>query len=320
MNNFVKTLFPLVMLCISTAALAQKEGKDFKHIDEAVKKLGALDSMNMGTISRLLTKNYTDKTDQARAIFDWIAYNISFDFKSARNGNSDKNTSLDVLLSRRATASGYANLFQDMCSSAGIRCLTVDGYVKNNIDDINAKKPELNHTWDVIQLGQSPEAWYVVDPCWGSGYTDPEFKSFTRAFNPDYFFANLTIFNWQHYPDNTAWHLGPKPKNKDDFFDLPLVKSMAYELGLKRMAPNNGIVKAKAGKPFNFSFQINSNAVIEKVAVAVGEGKKIITKNVNYTFNGGTLSFSHTFPEEDNFPVSVYVNGKEFTVYNVTVE
>lgn len=318
--TITKKLFGVILLFVSAVAVAQKDGRDFKAIDDAIKKMGALDSMTMGTISNLVTKNYSDKTDQARAIFDWIAYNISFDYKSARNGGSEKNTSPEVLLSRKATAAGYANLFQDMCSIAGIRCLTVDGYIKNNVEQIGESKPELNHTWDVVQLGQSPEAWYIVDPCWGSGYTDPEFKSYTKAFNPDYFFADLTIFNWQHYPGNTAWHLGPKPKNRGDFFDLPLVKSMAYELGLKRFTPNSGNVKAKAGKPFAFSFQINSNEEINKVTLAIGEGKKIINKEVKFSANGSSITFNYTFPEEDNFPVSVYVNGKELVAYNITVE
>jgi transglutaminase/protease-like cytokinesis protein 3 len=320
MMNIAKKLLSLVLIFISTAAVAQKDGRDFKPIDDAIKKMGALDSMTMGTISNLVCKNYSDKTDKARAIFDWIAYNIAFDFKAARNGGSEKNSSTEVLLYRRATAAGYANLFQDMCSSAGIRCLTVDGYVKNNVEEINQSKPEINHTWDVVQLGQSPEAWYIVDPCWGSGYTDPEFKGYTKAYNPDYFFADLTIFNWQHYPDNTAWHFGPRPKGRGDFYDLPLVKSMAYELGLKRFTPANGNVKVKAGKSLSFSFQIKSDEEIKKVTLAIGEGKKIINKEMNFSASGSSITFSYTFPEEDNFPVSVLVNGKELVAYNVTVE
>jgi transglutaminase/protease-like cytokinesis protein 3 len=320
MIRLVKKILPLLLVCCSTIAFAQKEGKDFTALDESVKKVGAMDTFSMGTISSILTKKLTDKTEKARAIFDWIAFNISFDFKTARNGNGEKNGSTDVLKSRKATAAGYANLFQDMCSSAGIRCLTVEGYVKNNVEDINLSKPEINHVWNVIQLGVSPDAWYIVDPCWGSGYSDPEFKSYTKAFNPDYFFANLTIFNWQHYPDNTAWHFGPKPKGRNDFYDLPLIKSAAYELGVKSFSPNNGNVKVKANKALTFNFHISTEADVSKVTLAFGEGKKITKKDVEFNLNGNNLSFSYKFPEEDNFPVSVIVNGKELAVYNVTIE
>jgi hypothetical protein len=320
MKNLLTTSFFSLFICIAFNVAAQKNGRDFKDIDEYVKKLGPLDSMNMGTISNLVTKNYTDKTDKVRAIYDWVAYNISYDFKAARNGAADKNSSTEVLLYRKATGAGYANLFQDMCSSAGIRCLTADGFVKFSAAQINEKKPEINHSWAVVQLGQSPEAWYYADPCWGSGYTDAEFKSFTKSFNPDYFFADLTIFNWQHYPDNTAWQLGPGPKNKNDFFDMPVIKSAAYEFGLKKMNPNNGAIKAKAGKPFPFTYQLSGRAAVTKVSIITGEGKRRKTKEVPFSFDNGMLGFTYKFEEEDSFPLIVLINGKELIEYAVEVD
>jgi len=320
MKNILK--ITLVILFFGTAfkATAQKAGRDFKAIDEFIKKLGTLDSMTMGTISELVTKNYDDKTDKVRAIYDWIAYNIVYDFKTARNGGSEKNSSTEVLQYRKATGAGYANLFQDMCSSAGIRCLTANGYIKFGIDQIKESRPDMNHSWAVVQLGQSPDKWYYCDPCLGSGYTDADFKSFTKAFNPDYFFADLTIFNLQHYPDNTAWQLGPGPKSKKDFLELPVVKSAAYEFGLKKLNPVDGAVKVKVNKPLAFSYQLNAGALITKVALQIGEGKKKILREVPFSFNGGILGFTYKFEEEDSFPVSVFVNGKELIQYAVDVE
>ncbi len=319
MNIIQKIACTALMVCAGSVAIAQKGGRDFKEVDEHVKKLGKLDSMNMGTIATLLTKEFTDKTDKARAIFTWIATNISYDFKNARSGNTDKNTSALVLQNRKGLGAGYANLYQDMCSVAGIRCLTVDGFVKFTSEQIDDTKSEINHTWNVVQLGQSPDAWYYVDACRGSGYTDPDFKSFTPAFNDEYFFATLRIFNWEHCPDNEAWYLGPRPKGKKDFFDLPVIKSAAYEMGLKSFMPNNGSVKAKVGKPFLFSFQLQSDLDITKVALVFGEDKKKKTKPMEFTFNAGTLSFSYKPVDEDTYPVTVTVNDKELLVYKMDV-
>lgn len=328
MKYFLKKIISLYFICICINAVAQKgspngsagRNRDFKAIDEYVKKLGTLDSLTMGTISNIVTKNYSDKTDKVRAIYDWVAYNISYDIKTARNGGSEKNSSTEVLLYRKATGEGYANLFQDMCSSAGIRCLTANGYIKFSSQQINESKPEINHSWAVVQLGESPDAWYYADPCLGSGYADGDFKSFTKSFNPDYFFADLTIFNWQHYPDNTAWLLGPGPKSKKDFFEMPVIKSAAYEFGLKKMNPVDGAIKAKAGKPFPFSYQLNSNAPVEKVSLVIGEGKKKKIKDIPFSFNSNLLGFTYKFEEEDNFPVTVLINGKELIEYAVDVE
>lgn len=310
-----------ILLGTACCSLAQKDGRNFKAIDDYAKKLGRLDSMNMGTIATLLTKNYEDKTDKARAIFTWIATNISYDVKNARSGNTEKNTTDLVLRNRKALGAGYAILFQDMCSVAGIRCLTVDGFIKFGSEQIGDTKTEINHTWNVVQLGQSPEAWYYVDACKGSGYPDAEFKTFTPAYNDEYFFANLTIFNWEHCPDNPAWYLGPRPKGKKEFFELPVIKPLAYEMGLKRFTPFDGKVKAKAGKPFYFSFTVKADLDmnITKVALAIGDDKKRKIKPMEYSLSGNNISFSYKPADEDSYPVTVLINNRELMSFQMEV-
>ncbi len=320
MKTLVKTLALFLFTLFTIKADAQKNGRDFKDIDAAVIKLGRLDSMNIGSIANLLTKNLTDKTDKARAIFTWITHNIGFDLKNARNNDPEKNTAVLALLNRKTTGQGYASLFQDMCSSAGLRCLTVEGFIKYGPEQIGDTKTEKNHTWNVLQLGQSPEAWYYVDACRGSGYPDEDFKTFTKEFNPDYFFADLTIFNWEHYPDNTAWYLGPRVKNKKDFFDLPVLLPAVYPMGVKRFLPESGKVKVKVNKPLYFSYQISLDADVSKVQLVFGEGKKKKVKDVDHKLTGKNLSFSYTFEEEDNLTVTVMVNGKALMMYAVEIE
>jgi hypothetical protein len=328
MKYLSKKIISFLFICVTINSYAQKgnpdglaiHNRDFSDVDEYVKKLGSLDSLTMGAISNIVTKNYTNKTDKVRAIYDWVAYNISYDIKTARNGGAEKNSSTEVLLYRKATGIGYANLFQDMCSSAGIRCLTANGYIKFGSQQINESKPEINHSWAVVQLGESPDAWYYADPCMGSGYTDAEFKNFTKSFNPDYFFADLTIFNWQHYPDNTAWQLGPGPRSKKDFFDMPVIKSAAYEFGLKKMNPVEGAIKVKVNKAFAFSYQIRSSTNVEKVSLMIGEGKKKKIKEVPFSFNNSLLGFTYKFEEEDTFPLTILINGKELIEYMVDVQ
>ena len=146
MKNLPKVPLLLLFSLVGFNAMAQINGRDFTAVDNYVKKLGSLDSMSMGTINNVVSKKFTDKIDKARAIYDWIAMNIKYDVKSARANNTAKNSPTDVLLYRKAVGIGFASLFQDMCSSANIRCLTVDGFVKNNVDDIGEKSMEINHT------------------------------------------------------------------------------------------------------------------------------------------------------------------------------
>ncbi|MEI9933354.1 MAG: transglutaminase domain-containing protein [Ferruginibacter sp.] len=158
MKRSIKIIFISAFILIATNSFAQSD--DYKAVDDYVKKVGSLDTLNVGSISAIVTQPFQDKINKARAIYDWIAYNIDFDCKNARGNNNDKSSSDDVLKYRKATPTGYANLFQDMCSVVEIRCLTVDGYTKNSSDDINNPEDETNDTWDVIQLGQTSSEWY----------------------------------------------------------------------------------------------------------------------------------------------------------------
>jgi transglutaminase/protease-like cytokinesis protein 3 len=313
-----KAIF-LLLILVNTHAIAQKSIEDFKVVDEYVKSLGTLDTLNMGTISYIVTKKFPDAKDKARAIFDWIAYNISFDCRGAKKNGNEKNNAEDVLKFRKATASGYAALFQDMCSVVKIRCLTVDGYLKNNTEQFNEKPDEFNHTWNVIQLGESPETWFYVDPTLGSGITDEKLTVFTKEYNDAYFFADKIIFNYQHLPDNKAWLLGPGTKSSSNFFSMPLVKNAAYEFSVTNFLPDNGYIKANTKKAVQFSFKASSNAQIDIVALTIGEDKKKKIKTADHSFSGGTVRFSYKFDEEGSYPVTVLINNKPVLGYFVEV-
>lgn len=317
----MKILIAAVLILPAITARAQNPtARDFSAVDAYVAKLGKLDSMNMGTITKLVTQPYTDKIDKARAIFYWITHNITYDVKMARTANTQKNSPTEVLLYRKAVGIGFASLFQDMCSSADIRCLTADGFVKHKAEEIG-DKGDINHSWAVVQLGQSPDTWYYVDPAWGSGYADDEQKTFTQQYNPGYFFANKTIFNWQHYPDNEAWKLGAgAPKNKGDFYDLPILKGAAYDLGLKQFTPKNGHVKTAAGAPTAFSFSLNPDVEVTKVTILYGQARKQKTVDATYTFTYGNLSIKQKFDQSGEYPVTILVNDKPLAVYRVEVE
>jgi len=320
MKKQVKIFFTALCLLLSFASTAQQTSSDFKMVDDYVKSLGSLDTLNMGTISYVVTKKFSENKDKVRAIFDWIAYNISFDCKAARNNGNEKTNSDDVLKFRKTTSTGYATLFQDMCSVVKIRCLTVNGYAKYSVEDINEKPDQFNHAWVVVQLGQSPESWFYVDPTWGSGFTDAKMITYTKQFNDDYFFASKSLFNFQHYPDNQAWQIGAGPKSLKDFIALPLVKHSAYEFGLAGFVPQEGFIKSTTSKPILFKMRVNSFAHVDIVALEIGADKKKSIKTVDYSFHNGIISFSYKFDEDDSYPITILINNKPVLAYLAEIE
>lgn len=314
-KKIITLILPSLLLLITTLT-AQTNSDRFKTVDEYVKSLGSLDTLNVGTISHILTRKFPESTDKVRAIYYWITNNISIDVKLAKKAGNEKMLSEDVLKTRKANANGYTTLFQDMCSVAKIRCLTVDGYIKKTTDDINNIPDEFNHTWAVIQLGQSPDSWYYIDPEWGSGYVDDKLTTFTKKFDDRYFFASKSLFNLQHFPDNMAWQLGNTgPKSLKEFFSQPIVKRDAIEFGITSFLPNEGFIKATTKKAVSFNFKVPSNTKIDIVSLQLGTDKKSRTKTVDYTFNNGTVSFTYKFDEEDGYPVTVLINNKPVLGY-----
>lgn len=319
MKKFLFLIGAFVLSSTTVSLKAQTINTDFRVVDEYVKSLGSLDTLNAGTISYVVTKKFPANTDKLRAIFDWIAYNISFDCKAARNNGNEKTTSEDVLKIRKTTSTGYATLFQDMCSVAKIRCLTVDGYARYTTEDINEVPDHFNHSWVVVQLGESPESWYYVDPAWGSGYTDDKMTVFTREYNDAYFFASKQLFNFQHFPNNKAWLLGPGTKSLKDFFSMPVIGHKAWEFGVSAFTPQDGLIKSKTSVPVPFSVRVSPSAAVDIVSLQIGADKKKKIKTVDYTNNGGQIHFRYQFDEEDTYPVIVLINNKPVLAYNAEI-
>ncbi len=293
--------------------------QNFDKVDAHALKVGKLDSTNMGTIASMLTKPFAEKIDKARAIYTWIANNIVYDVKAASKEQTDKSTTTEVLLYRKAVGIGFATLFQDMCSSAGIRCLTADGHIKRNTEEISDEELEKNHSWAVVQLGLSPDTWHYVDVALGSGSVDEQMKVFTKKFSGNYFFAHKAIFNWQHFPDNPVWKLDAGPKNKTAFLALPIIRASAYDWQLKKFTPELAVQKATLSTPVNFSFVFGKEDIINKVTIHYGNGKKKKIKNALYNQSGSTLSFSYKFDVEDTYPVTILLNDDELITYKFEV-
>ncbi len=298
---------------------AQSTGADYAGVDAATEKIGALPALNVAQITDTITAQYSDKELKARAIFYWITHNITVDPKAFKGNDKRKTLPEEVILSRKTVGLGYALLFQEMCSYVKIRCLSIDGYLKTFADEINEPASETNHSWNVVQLGQSPESWYYVDACRASGFLDDKMLIFTKSFTSAYFFADKNLFNLDHYPDNTAWQLGKGPGGIKSFYALPVISREAYALGMGKPLPESGFIRAKVDKPVDFSFPYNGEK-IAFIKLKIGNGKsQKLTPPMNFTTDGDVIKFSYSFKEADEFPLAVMVDDRALVNYKVQI-
>ena len=308
-------LYFIIASLFSIKGKSQQTENTYLSVDNYVSTLGDLKDKNVASIADTLTQLFESKENKARAIFCWIANNIALDPKLTRS-NDDKNTDPVIVIQARKTSPiGFATLFQEMASIANIRCLIVNGYIKNSTENINNIEDEPNHSWNVVQLGTSPNEWYYVDAAKASGNLDNKKNVFTKIFKPEYFFSNKYIFNQDHYPQNKSWLLGEGPKSLKEFYALPLIEKGAYQFGVVKTNPSTGYITTKINTAFKFNFQLNNNT-ISNVEVVFGEAaKETKPERINFLANGNELSFSYKFKKEDTFPFRIIVNGINFISY-----
>jgi len=315
-----KVLTLITLLFVSWSLMAQDKENKYEKADEFVTSLGALTDKNVSSIADTLTRGLGSNELKARAIFFWIANNIALDAKAIKSNDNRKTLPEEVIKNRKSSALGFAKLFQEMSSIANIRCLVVDGFVKNSVEEINDPADEINHSWNVLQLGQSPEQWYYIDAAKASGTLDKKMSGFIKDFTGEYFFADRILFNLDHYPDNGAWQLGPGPKSKKEFYALPLVYNAAYTYGFKKLAPATGFIKTKVDAKVLFSIPYTSGKSIGSVSLLMGDGRRVIKPEpMNFTSGNGAITFSYQFKTEDSFPVRVQVNENTVLEYMVEV-
>src|SRR6187402_3363929 len=82
-------LFLLVIFAINNLKAQQAEAA-LPTNDEYVKQLGPLEKFNVAIIADTITEKFSDKKEKARAIFYWIANNISWDAKATRQNDNKK--------------------------------------------------------------------------------------------------------------------------------------------------------------------------------------------------------------------------------------
>jgi len=290
---------------------------NYAATDAYVKQLGSMDSLNLAQVAKKAIAVSTDKEQQARAIFYWIANNIAIDPKATKSNDQRKSLPEDVMKLRRATPLGFAKLFQEMASIANIRCLVVDGFVKNSLDDVSNPADEINHSWNVVQLGQSPDSWYVVDAAKASGSLDKKMALFTKTFTSEYFFADKTLFHIDHLADNDAWQLGGV-KSKKEFYTLPVIYNSAYKYGLKKPTPVTGYIKTKTKNKVSWVLPMDKAGEVKEVSLLIGEGRKMQKPEpMNFSAGGNSINFSYQFKKDDTYPVKVLVDGKVVLEYMV---
>ncbi|TAE30884.1 MAG: hypothetical protein EAZ92_03400 [Candidatus Kapaibacterium sp.] len=161
-----------------------------------------------------LTKPATNDIEKARAIARWITSNVSYDFDAAAGITKDipSDNPDSILVSRRALASGFANLFVKMMHTASVEAFAISGIQKGiNFTPGDASSLK-RHTWNAFRTGGK---WYLVDlPVYKEVETD---GSYQLAYADAFFCIQPEQMIYTNFPDDKYWQLLGEPISREQF-------------------------------------------------------------------------------------------------------
>ncbi|XP_075426401.1 uncharacterized protein LOC142465882 isoform X2 [Ascaphus truei] len=237
--------------------------KNFEKLDAYAVQVGKKSTVEQ-LVSTLLKVARTDM-EKVRAIWMWICHHIEYDLEGLENKSKRSGDPSQILHTGKGACEGYAGLFENMCSLAGIQCLKIGGYSKGYSYVVGQTfSGETNHAWNAVYLNRR---WHLLDTTWGAGFADSSSNTFCFRYNEFYFLTHPALFIEEHFPDNQNWQLLQVPLSLKQFEGSLRRKSSFYNAGLTVSYPETLLVETVNGKatisiegrsPALFSFTLNS--------------------------------------------------------------
>ena len=121
-----------------------------------------------------ITKDLKDDFAKTKAIHDWVAENIEYDYKEFFANDIGNYTAFQILQRKMGVCDGYAKLTAALNRAVGIKAKIIFGMVAGRpISDI--KTMEYNHAWVETYINGK---WIIQDTTWDVGRSNPDY------FNP----------------------------------------------------------------------------------------------------------------------------------------
>ncbi|HNX29584.1 MAG TPA: transglutaminase domain-containing protein [Syntrophomonadaceae bacterium] len=139
-------------------------------------------------LSKSLVNDDMTDIEKAKAIHDWVAGNIKYDYQAYLEGDLGLKTASATLKDGAGVCSGYSFLFAALCRAADLPAKVVYGQI-NGGDGWEDQK----HAWNEVQIEGE---WITIDNTWDAGYIKN--GSFVAALSDEYFDSDPATFALSH--------------------------------------------------------------------------------------------------------------------------
>jgi hypothetical protein len=172
-------------------------------------------------INSIENENQSDTT-RIFQVSGYIYSNIQYDLESFLEKGHPQ-SGQQAFQTKKATCTGFANLFQSMCNDLNIECHLVEGYL--NYDQTKREYYENNHIWNVVKLGNQ---YYHCDLSSAIGfaeYDSAQNLSFVSQFRSQFLLVNDNRFLAYRMPAHPMWQLRNHPYQMEAFNACEIIES-----------------------------------------------------------------------------------------------
>ena len=231
----------------TSALLAPHE---YEVIDTYARRTPEAYAKSLKSLSEYLTAPARSDLAKARSVYAWIVAHVRYDEGVYTGGRytSEVQYATRILQSRRAVCSGFALLYKQLLTQAGVENTTVKGYARYADSQAGVPTGGIDHEWNAVKLDGD---WYLVDITWAST-TAAKGKG-----NDFYFLTDPQAFVSQHFPTDSRWQLLSRAVSKADFDRFPRYYDAYFNLGFTPYFPKQGLLRANGGVTLNLTHEGN---------------------------------------------------------------
>ena len=292
----------------------------FSQNFKAVDSIALSYKSNYGSPKKLanqIKQDFKTDLDRVRAIYTWMANNISYDIQessfpsysySDEEDRIQKEQEYAVRLSKRvitkkkAVCEGYSMLFRSLCDQLNIPVSVVTGASKTRTRDIG-RRYNSDHAWNIVTIDNQK---YLIDVTWGAKSEQPQ----KEAIDYSYFMTPPELFILNHYPDEYSNSLLDTKISKRVFSEKPIFYNY-YPSRVTLIQPSKGTF-FKGNK---YTFKLKTTESIKWVSIKMGKESRSIKE---FNHENGLLSFDVGVPNYANAKdVIIYVNGTPLLAYKI---
>ncbi|WP_297333697.1 transglutaminase domain-containing protein [Flavobacterium sp.] len=296
--------------------------QDYTKVDNLVKSYPNT-YKTPAQLAERIAADFQREDERARALFTWIAYNISFDESPAALGRKpvrysytteaerlakvaeiENDLAKETLRQRKGVCHGYSMVYALTARKLGLECEVVRGNAKSIPSDIGKPASPSNHAWNAVKINGE---WKLLDVTWGAGGFTGRSKKFGFRFDDKYFFTEPELFFINHFPEDKKWLL--TTKNERDYAVQPLY----YDLGYHIVQPNEGVLKAK--NEGVLTFKIKGLKATDEVAYQFSSAP--FSKKAEPKIFADTGEFDVLFDRTTRGILTIFVNKQSVVAYSV---